>query len=111
MPGKYQRIDFVIGKPQRPKEVRSGPCVTCGRDAYREVFVSGKGWIWRHYGCDPYKPVIERRFAKGGKPIAYVPSNFEGDGVILGQKAPGSTLEPLNLKRWSERHAYRKVTL
>lgn len=101
MPGKYGRVDFIFGEPSTPKQVRSGSCVACGVECYREIFVSGKGWIWRHYGCDPVKPVIVRQYARGHKPMSYVPKEY--DDVVMGQKYPGGPMEPVHLKRFHER--------
>lgn len=77
MPGFWGRENFIIGEPGAPKPVRSGPCENCGVECLREIFTPGRGWRWRHGGCDPHRPTIERRFKRGHIPIAYVPKEYE----------------------------------
>lgn len=76
MPGQYARQWFPAGGKNvasEVKPVRSGQC-RCGRESYRERYQPGQGWQWLCYACAP-DPRIERRYAAGHKPTAYVPDN------------------------------------
>ncbi len=79
MSGIYGQVNFIVGKPETQKPVRSGPCAECGKTVYRETYRVGKGWVFRCIGCDPDKAVLERRYAAGSNaPMGYVPRSYEG---------------------------------
>lgn len=87
MPGIYGSVIHIVGNPTSPKKVEGGVCCVCQSASlcYRQVFESGQGWRYRHYGCDPYKPVIERKYARGGSPMVYVPDKI-GELTLAGER-------------------------
>lgn len=90
MPGIYGSVDFIVGSPSSPKPTRSGPCVECGKTVYRETYlVADKTWVWRCYGCDPYQPVIERKYVgQTMNPMGYVPRSY---GEVAKKDVPRET--------------------
>ena len=79
MPGIYGSKNFIVGEPSTPKTVHSGACVVCGKTVYRQTYLTdSQEWVWRCYGCDPYQPVMERRYrGQTMDPMGYVPRNYD----------------------------------
>ncbi len=77
---------FFVGKSEsgKIKPVRSGRC-SCGAESFRERYTPGKGWAWVCERCCP-SPRVERQYARGHKPMGYVPGNYS-DKASLSEHA------------------------
>ena len=100
MPGPYGRTFYIVGEPQAPKPASYAPCIDCGKETSRRVYVVGTGWFYRHISCDPVRGITERRYARSDKgadyvPMGYVPKNFERGLAV----APDGTVSEFQPKR------------